>query len=126
MENKKFLSLDAPRGDTSHYNKTTHNKVDGLHDVSSLSSNFEQDDESRSLIDILEIYTGNRRDAKALHKIHLGLFDNYFSTKTGLKPKTRIKYMKILAGFFIYSPTLDPIDLPKYLEFKFLKDSLEK
>ena len=84
MENKKFLSSETSKGDTSLYDKTTHNKVDVLHDGSSPDSNFESDYESRSSIDILEIYNGNRRDAKALHKIHLELFDNYFNSKTCL------------------------------------------
>ena len=117
MENKKFLSSDASKSETSRYDKTTHNKVDVLHDGSFSDSSFESDYESRSLIDILEIYTGNRRDAKALYKINLELFDNYFNTNNCLKPKTRINYMKILEGFFVYSPTLDPFDFPKYLKF---------
>ena len=64
------------------------------------------------------------RNAKALLKLHENIIGFYKQAIEQVKPKTMKKYAIIVTQFMIFSPTLDPKDVLRFLEFKFMKKAL--
>ena len=61
------------------------------------------------------IQNGNRRNAKALYKLHEDVIGYYKHIIGPVKTKTMRKYGRIVTQFMIFSPTLDPKDVPEFL-----------
>ena len=99
-----------------------HGELGGGADSTTVTTKEKEDDE---LVTHYAKFVGNRRSAKALLKLHEDVIDFYKQSMGNIKAKTMKKYALIISQFMIFSPTLDPKDVPGFLEFKFPQESID-
>ena len=97
-----------------------HEELGGEADIATITVKEKEDNE---LINNYAKSVWNRRNAKV--KLHENIIDFYKQVIWQVKPKTIKKYILIVTQFMIFSPTLDPKVVPRFLEFKFTEESFD-
>ena len=81
---------------------------------------FEKEDALEDeLIEHYGKFIGNKCDAKELYKLHEDVIEYYVNSIGEVNAKTLRKYARIISQFMIYSPTLNPENLDKFIQLKF-------
>ena len=94
------------------------------HNSVGIATNTTEEKEENQLICYYEKLVCNRRNAKALYKLHEEVIDCYRHTIWPVKVKTIRKYARIVTQFIIFSQTLDPNDVSEFLKLKFSQENL--
>ena len=94
---------------------------------SNISINIQNRDESIAhYYEIFKYIVKSKEEATMLKEIHDEMFDIYFDKMNYISNKTAKYYSKIISKFMIYSPSIDPYDLDKFIQCEFnLKNTEE-
>ena len=92
-----------------------------------ISVNMQNRDESIAhYYEIFKYIVKSKEEATMLKEIHDEMFDIYIDKMNYISNKTAKSYSKIISKFMIYSPSIDPYDLDKFILCEFnLKNTEE-
>ena len=116
----------------NEYNK--HSKTDSNYSISlnqldqplDVSNNMNVYDESHVLYyEIFNHILNSHAEAAILKEIHEEMFDIYVEKMKHISNSTAKSYCKIISKFMLYSPSIDPHDLGKFIQYEFNLKSIE-
>ena len=92
-----------------------------------ISVNMQNRDESIAhYYEIFKYIVKSKEEATMLKEIHDEMFDIYVDKMNYISNKTAKSYSNIISKFMIYSPSIDPYDLDKFIRCEFnLKNTEE-